>query len=304
MRRLLEFIFPGRRKRYGGYEFIEQVGRGGMSRIWKARQPGTGRICALKILTPQSVEMMDTFKRVFEAEEGAIALQLDHPNVIKTFDYGRTGKDEYYIAMEFVEGPNLETLVALADPWVKEHRFDLVLQMGAGLTYIHEQGLIHRDFCPKNVLCAKDGTAKITDFGLTIPASVKARTVLSRGGTASYMAPEQVKSRPVDERADIYAFGVSVFEVLSGRRPFPSSPDRSRTMQDHLNVEPLRLREVAPDMPAALEELAQKCIAKDRDLRYKSMRQVMLEFRSAVELARSRRKAAPPNRAPEAGAAQ
>ncbi len=303
MARLLDLIFPGRRARYGGYELIEEVGRGGMSRIWKARQPGTGRVCAVKILTPQSVEMMDTFKQVFEAEEGSIALRLDHPNVIKTFDYGRAGKDDYYIAMEFVDGPNLETLVALQFPWVEEHRFDLVLQMGSGLTYIHEQGLIHRDFCPKNVLRSRDGSAKIIDFGLTIPASLKARTVLSRGGTASYMAPEQVKSQPVDERTDIYAFGVSTFEVLAGRRPFPVSTDRSRRMQDHLNVEPLRLRQVAPDMPAALEDLVQKCIAKDRDLRYKSMPEVMIDLRSAVESARSRGETSGPDAPPRTGGA-
>lgn len=287
MVKLLDVIFRRRREPYGGYRLMKQVASGGMSRVWKARQPSTGHICALKILTPESVEMMDTFRKVFEAEEGAIALRLDHPNVIKTFDYGRGGKDEYYIAMEFVDGPNLETLIVLEEPWVEENRFDLILQMGAGLSYIHKQGLIHRDFCPKNVLRASDGTPKIIDFGLTIPATLKARTVLSRGGTPSYMAPEQVKSIPLDERTDIYAFGVSIFEVLTGRRPFPASADGGRKMQDHLNVEPLLLRQVSPQMPEELEKVIQKCIAKERDLRYKSMVQVVDDMRLAVQVARS-----------------
>ncbi len=289
MSKLLDFIFPRRKGRYGGYEILRKVASGGMSWVWRARQPGTGRICALKVLRPESAEMIDVFRRVFEAEEGTIALRLDHPNVIQTFDYGRTDAGGYYIAMEFVDGPNLEQLILLEFSRVQENRFDLIRQIGAGLSYIHKRGLIHRDFCPKNVLIAPDGTAKIIDFGLTVPASLKARTVLSRGGTASYMAPEQVKSQALDERTDIYAFGVSVFEILTGRRPFPAVAGRSRRMQDHLNVRPLRLRQLAPEMPEELERVMEKCIAKNRDLRYKSMQEVLRELEPAVEIAESRR---------------
>jgi len=286
MAKLFDWIFRRSRQRYGGYELIEQIAHGGMSHIYKARRSGTDCICALKVLTAESVEMLKTLNSVFQADEGAIALRLDHPNVIKTFDYGRS-KNEYYIAMEFVDGPNLATAVAVQAPWVTRRRFDLALQIGAGLTYIHDQGLIHRDFCPKNVLCTQEGAPKIIDFGLTIPASVKEKTIISRGGTASYMAPEQVKSLPLDERTDIYAFGVSLFEILTGRRPFPRSADRSRRMQDHLNVRPFRLRQIAPEMPEELERVIEKCIAKDRDLRYKSMHEVMDELTAAIEIARS-----------------
>lgn len=283
----LHFLFSRRKQPYGGYRLEEEVAGGGMSRIWRARHPETGRIYALKVLTPESVEVLDRFKKLFEAEEGVIALRLDHPNVIKTFEYGRGPQDEYYIVMEFVDGPNLETLIVVDSPRVRENRFDLLLQIGAGLGYIHDQGLIHRDFCPKNVLYSREGTAKIIDFGLTIPASLKSRAVWARAGTASYMAPEQVRSQPVDERTDIYGFGVSAFEILTGRRPFPRSADRSRRMQDHLNVEPLLLRRVAPDLPEELEGVVQKCIAKESDLRYKSMADVMRDVRAAVEIARS-----------------
>jgi serine/threonine protein kinase len=282
MARFWSFLSRSRKPPYGGYELLGEIGRGGMSRIWKARHPETGRICAIKVLTPESVETMDRFKGLFDAEEGQIALRLDHPNVIKTFDYGRGAGNEYYIVMEYVDGPNLESLIAVGEQRWRDSRFDLLAQVGSGLRYIHEQGLIHRDFCPKNVLCAKDGTAKIIDFGLTIPASVKARTVVARAGTASYMAPEQVKSQPVDARTDVYAFGVSAFEILTGRRPFPRSADRSRRMQDHLNVEPLRLRQVDPELPEQLENVVARCIAKERDLRYKSMADVMTDIALAL----------------------
>jgi len=262
MARLLDRIFPFRKPPYGGYVLEERVASGGMSAIWRARHPTTGRLYAVKILTPESAELQASFGKVFAAEEGQTALRLDHPNVIKTHEYGRHGRDAYYIVMEYVDGPNLETLIVLQAPRVRENRFDLALQVGAGLAYIHEQGLIHRDFCPKNVLYGSDGVAKIIDFGLSIPAGVKSPLAEARAGTASYMAPEQIRSQPLDERADIYAFGLSVFEILTCRRPFPDTSDRSRRMQHRLNVEPLRLREVAPELPAELEAVIGKCIEK------------------------------------------
>ncbi len=287
MARILDFL-SGRKGRYGGYELLEQVASGGMSTVWKVRHPDTGRIYAMKILTAQSVQTLALFRRLFAAEEGKIALGLDHPNVIKTLDYGQGRREEYYIVMEYVDGPNLATLIAVESPELRDRRFDLAMQMGAGLRYIHEEGLIHRDFCPKNVLYSAEGTAKIIDFGLTIPASLKARTVVARAGTASYMAPEQIRSQPVDARADIYSFGVSIFELLTGQHPFPRASDRGKRMQEHLNVEPPSLRQVAPELPEELEQVVGKCIAKERRLRYKTMRDVMEGLKAAVDIAVSR----------------
>jgi serine/threonine protein kinase len=287
MAKFLDFLFSPRKPPYGGYIPEAQVGTGGMSTIWRARHPGTGQVVALKILTAESAELQASFGRAFAAEEGQTALRLDHPNVIKTYEYGREGKDHYYIVMEYVDGANLETLILLQSPRVRENRFDLLLQVGSGLAYIHQQGLIHRDFCPKNVLYGADGTAKIIDFGLTIPAGVKSPLAETRAGTASYMAPEQIRSQPLDERADVYAFGLSAFEILTCRRPFPATSDRSRRMQHRLNVEPLRLRNVAPELPEALEVLIGKCIEKDREMRYKAMPEVMKDLRAAVQAATS-----------------
>jgi len=284
---LLDFIFSRGKKRYGGYELLDEIARGGMSRVWRARKPGDDRIYAVKVLTPESVEAMNRFRQVFETEEGEVALRLNHPNVIKTYEYGRLAGDAYYIVMEYVDGPNLETLVVLESPRIKDNRFDLVLQMGAGLQYIHEQGLIHRDFCPKNVLYGTDNVAKIIDFGLCVPTVVQERTFMARAGTASYMAPEQVRSQPLDARADIYAYGMSAFEVLTHRRPFPRTASRSRRMQDHLNIQPLRLRQVAPELPEEMEQVIEKCIAKDREMRYKSMDAVLRDMRAAVQIALS-----------------
>ncbi|MCD6416241.1 MAG: serine/threonine protein kinase [Planctomycetes bacterium] len=287
MKRFLDFIFFRGKKRYGGYELLEEIARGGMSHIWKARQPETGKLCALKILTPESVGTQDRFKKLFESEEGAIALRLSHKNVIETFDFGRGSQDEYYIAMEYVNGPNLEALIVVESPRVRRNRFELLMQMAQGLAYIHEQSLIHRDFCPKNVLLGSDGVVKIIDFGLCIPAGVHSRALITRAGTASYMAPEQVRNQQVDVRTDIYAYGVSAYEVLTFRKPFNLSGDRQRKMQTHLNVPPLPLRDLEPGLPDELDDVLRKCIAKDRNMRYKSMNEAIEDLQAAIEIARA-----------------
>ncbi len=281
----LDFILFRKKDRYGGYELIEEIARGGMSRIWKARHPETGEICALKVLTSESVETQERFRSQFETGEGEIALRLNHPNVIRTFDYGRERKGEYYICMEFVDGPNLGTLTATGSDRVSQNRFRLIMQLGAGLRYIHGMGLIHRDFCPKNVLLTEDGVPKIIDFGLTIPAQLKHRATVTRAGTASYMAPEQVRNLNVDERTDIYAYGVSIFEIITFRHPFPTASTRRRRMEHHLNARPLHLSRFDADLPQELDDVIQKCIAKDRDMRYKSMDEVMKDLHAAVQIA-------------------
>jgi len=285
MKWVLRLLGLGRGGPYGDYRIVSEIARGGMSRIWKVRHRASGQVYALKVLTPETVELMDLCQALFSAEEGQIALRLEHPNVIRTLDYGRSRGNHYYIVMEYVDGPNLAKLITVEWLRVRQRRFDLVMQVGTGLAYIHAQGLIHRDFCPKNVLLAPDGTAKVIDFGLTVPASVKVRSLLARSGTASYMAPEQIRGQPLDGRADVYAFGVSAFEILTGRRPYPASPDRGRRMQDHLNIEPMRLRQAAPELPGQLEAVVAKCVEKDRDLRYKSMADVMRDLQLAVEVA-------------------
>ena len=196
-------------------------------------------------------------------------------------EYGQED-ESHYIIMEFVDGPNLERLIVQGDGRTRENRFDILVQVGRGLDYIHHQGLIHRDFCPKNILYDSHDTAKIIDFGLTIPAASRPGDIVDHSGTASYMAPEQIKRLKLDERTDIYAFGVTAFEILTGRRPFPHSSDRERRLQYHLNIEPLKLRELDPALPAELQEVIGRCIEKKPQLRYKTMGEVMRDVIRAV----------------------
>ena len=280
----LDFLFSRQKekKKASRYEPIEVIATGGMSEVWKARDKETGGICALKYLEAESVELRHKFQKIFSADEGQIALQMDHPNVVHTFEYGNY-KDKYYIVMEFIDGPTLTWLIVQRDERVTgDNRFDVLLQAGRGLDYIHKQGLIHRDFCPKNILYDTDGTAKTIAFGLSTPAASRPTKLVDMSGTASYMAPEQIRRQDLDARTDIYAFGISAFEILTGERPFPTTSNRERKLQNHLNVEPKRVRDIDPCLPEALDDVVAKCIEKDPDARYNSMTEVMRDIQRGM----------------------
>ena len=203
------------------YEIIREVAKGGMSLVYEAARKRDNARVAIKIITPKFTQLAAQLDEAFKkGSEGEIALTLRHPNVIRTFDYGHKGH-EYYIVMEFIDGPNLKQLIDQHSPRIAKHGLQIAIQIARGLAYIHKNGLVHRDFCPKNILLTEDGTPKIIDFGLAIPAHLKDKWRFDRSGTVAYMAPEQVRGQKVDARTDVYAFSVSMFEILTGTRPFP-----------------------------------------------------------------------------------
>lgn len=278
---LLESLNFWRKDRVASYRLLEPIASGGMGTVWRAEDRKTGRIVAVKLIKPETNDVVEKMKRIFNAEEGEIALKLHHPNVVETYEYG-THRGQYYTVMEFIDGPNIKLMIISEDERIRKNRLDMCVQMGRGLAYIHQEGLVHRDFCPKNILYTKKNMVKIIDFGLTIPADVKKRGV-DQSGTASYMAPEQIRRLRVDNRADIYAFGVSAFEILTGRRPFPNNPDSRKKMEHHLNIEPLKLTDVDESMPMELEELISRCIQKEPDQRYPTMFALMKDLRKIVD---------------------
>ena len=283
MLKLLEFILGRLRGKAARYELIQEIGEGGMSKVWKAKDLETGSIVALKILHPKSVALMRTYRKLFHAHEGQIALGLDHPNVIRTFDFGTWERKTYFIAMEYVDGPALDKLIRVHDERVRQARYRIIMQTAEGLRYLHQKGLIHRDFCPKNVLYGSDGLAKIIDFGLTIPAWAEQRVGLERAGTASYMAPEQIRRLKLDERTDIYAFGLTAFELLTFARPFREVQSKRSRIELHLNIEPVSPLEIDPTVPPQIAKIVVKCIEKEARLRYKNMGEVIDALTNALE---------------------
>ncbi len=250
------------------YKIVREVAKGGMSVVYEATRNRDKTKVAIKIITPKFTQLAQQLEEAFDkGSEGEIALTLRHPNVIRTFDFGHKGR-EYYIVMEFIDGPNLKQLIDQHSPRITERGLQIAIQIARGLAYIHKNGLVHRDFCPKNILLTEDGTPKIIDFGLAIPANLKDKWRYDRSGTVAYMAPEQVRGQKVDARTDVYAYSVSVFEILTGTRPFPDDSDRFRKMAVHLNRDPVNPRERNRSIPVVLEHILLRGMARDVNDRY------------------------------------
>lgn len=257
------------------YRFERMIAKGGMSVVWQGLRISDGLDVAIKIITPEFSSLAEVLEKVFKkGSEGEIAATMNHRNVVRTIDYGKK-RTQYYIIMEYVDGPPMVQLIRTNEERWRNNKFEMFMAVGRGLAYIHQHNLVHRDFCPKNILVGSDNIPKIIDFGLAIPRSFRGEWKFDRSGTASYMAPEQVRGQQVDVRTDIYAFGVTAYEILTGERPYPESKTRFGKMQPHLNVAPVKPRKYNPLIPVPLEHIILKAMEKARDRRYQTMDAMM-----------------------------
>src|ERR671917_195550 len=224
----------------GGYQVIDRVGSGGMADVYCARDTQLGRKVALKLLYRRFAEdpqFVERFRR-----EASSAASLQHPNVVQVFDRGEWD-GTYYIAMEFLEGRNLKQVVrdhGALDPALA---VDLVAQILKAARFAHRRGVVHRDIKPHNVIVDDEGRAKVTDFGIARAGSSDMTETGSIMGTAQYLSPEQAQGHPVDARADLYAIGVVLYELLCGVPPFDADSPVT-----------IALKQVVEDPVAELEE--------------------------------------------------
>lgn len=205
-------------QRLGQYELLSLLGRGGMATVYRARQASMERDVAIKIIDPRLAESPDFVKR-FEREARTIA-SLSHPHILKVFDFGQFG-EHLYLVMELLKGGSLANLIQKG-PLPLDIVEKVLDQVASALDYAHEQEIIHRDLKPQNVLLDEKGHAFLTDFG--IARLLNRGTKLTQSGmvmgTPAYMAPEIWDNQPSDARADIYALGIMLFEMLAGRAHF------------------------------------------------------------------------------------
>ena len=271
-------LSPG--TRLGPYEVVEPIGAGGMGEVYKAKDTRLDRSVAIKVLPSHLSESAELRQR-FEQEARAVS-SLNHPNICTLHDIGRENGVDFMV-MELIEGETLfDRLRKGALP------LDLALKHGRNvadaLDKAHRAGVVHRDLKPGNIMLTKTGGTKLFDFGLatrlrrgfgearteesSLPTQQKPLT--EKGailGTFQYMAPEQLEGKEVDGRADIFAFGAVLYEMVTGKKAFAGESQAS-VIAAILEREPLRLTEIEPVTPPALEHLVSGCLSKDRDARW------------------------------------
>ncbi len=255
-------------RQLGGYEIISEIGRGGMGVVYRARQLSLDREVALKTLMP-GLALDETLVERFEAEARA-ASRINHPNLVPVYDVGRE-QDVHYLAMEFVEGQDLATLLHRDGPTDYPEAAAIASQAAAGLGALHRAGVVHRDVKPSNVLVRPDGVVKVTDFGVALLQGAAARLTAegSTVGTATYMSPEQVRGEELDGRSDVYSLGIVLYQMLTGAPPFVADAPLV-VMRQHCEEEPPSIRRARPDVPDRLAQVVARCLAKSPDDRYQT----------------------------------
>jgi beta-lactam-binding protein with PASTA domain/tRNA A-37 threonylcarbamoyl transferase component Bud32 len=257
----------GGRALNGRYQLIGLVGGGGMAQVYKARDNVLGRTVAVKVLREQytnDAQFVARFKR-----EAQAAANLAHPNIVNVYDVGQDG-DLYYIVMEYIPGDNLKAYIRRSAPLTTDKAIAIAIQILAGLEYAHRSGLIHRDIKPQNVLIAPDGTVKVTDFGIAKSVSDLGLTEAGMAlGTAHYFSPEQAKGERVLPQSDIYAVGVTLYEMLTGHIPFESDNVMGLAFK-HISEPPRPPRQLNPSIPMRLDAIILKALAKEASDRFAS----------------------------------
>lgn len=276
--------------RLGSYEIVAPLGAGGMGEVYKARDVRLGRTVAIKVLPPH-VAGREDFRQRFEREARAVS-NLKHPHICVLHDIGRSDGADFMV-MEYLEGETLAARLSRGVPPI-DQVLKIATEVADALDHAHRNGVVHRDVKPTNIMLTRDG-AKVLDFGLAkaIPGTTSSAvdsatlTVEMIVGTPQYMAPEQFGGAQADERSDVFAFGCVLYEMLAGRRAFDGKT-RTTVMAAILSGETPPMNVLPPVKPPLMERLVLRCLAKEPDDRWQSIRDVLLELRSLGEPSRVR----------------
>src|SRR5438874_2772166 len=270
------------------YKIIEQIGHGGMGRVYKALQAPLDRLVALKVLGAGHDRDPNFYKRFFL--EASVTAKLTHPNTITLYDYGRTEDGIFFIAMEYLNGRTLSAAMQQDGPLAQERVIHIAQQICRSLREAHSLRIIHRDLKPANVMLLRQHDdhdfVKVLDFGLVkfFQGDTSDGDITNAGtfmGSPHYIAPEQARNQAPDQRCDIYSLGVLAYHMLTGSVPF-TAPNPVDIILKHLHDVPPKPREQRPDLniDAELEAIVLRCMAKDRADRFQSMDDLLIELRT------------------------
>jgi len=266
---------PGR---FGRFYLEELVNRGGLAEIWLATD-AQRQYFALRRMIDNSLFNFTERRRFFHGCE--VLSQIHHHEyVINYYEHGKI-EGRPYLLMEYVQGANLKLLIARSDQALADNVAQIIIDMALGLEQVHDSGFIHLDFKPENVMVTPNAKVRLIDFDLAQPKPVEPKKMPGNPGTPGYMSPEHLQHLPLDERADIFAFGVTAYEVLTFAKPFPGdTPDE--ILRKQVNGELILPRELNPDIPPAVEKIILKCLERDLKERYPYMSVVVRDLQAAL----------------------
>jgi eukaryotic-like serine/threonine-protein kinase len=255
------------------FDLRGKTGQGSMSKVFQAYDRELGRTVALKLLDKEKTKKFEErFKSlsVKKPTEGQVCIDLTHPNIVKTFEFGTTTQNEPYLVMEWVEGNGLNFLVETRNAQLNGNRISFICQMCDAIEYLHGQKYIHRDLCSRNVMVTPDGQVKLIDFGLTVPNLPEFLVPGNRTGTTDYMAPEIIKRQTTDLRVDVFALGVTAYEIFTGQMPWERTPSSDENLRRRLNTPPRDAKTLRPDLDDQLIEVLMKGVERERGARYQT----------------------------------
>ncbi|MBQ8555639.1 MAG: Stk1 family PASTA domain-containing Ser/Thr kinase [Clostridia bacterium] len=264
----------------GRYVLVEQIGIGGMAIVYRAIDRNTGHSVAVKVLKPEfnrDAEFVSRFQREAEA-----ASKMTHHNIVNLLDVGMDGENRYLI-MEYVKGKTLKEVIQEKGRISAPVAVQITIRILSALQHAHQNGIIHRDIKPQNILVHADGHIKVADFGIARMAN---SSTLTRGdsvmGSVHYFSPEQAQGQGTDVTSDLYSVGVTLYEMLTGRVPFDGDSPVAIAMQ-HVHAVPENIRKFAPEVPEAICHVCLKAMEKNPQYRYHSAREMASELRMALE---------------------
>jgi len=252
------------------FDLLGRLGQGSMSKVWRARDRVLSRTVCLKVLDKAKTAKFEArFPGLKRPTEGAICLTLRHKNIVQTYEHGTSSANEQFLVMELIEGMGLNFLIETRSPQVEGKRVHLLTQIAEGIDYVHKQQYLHRDICPRNIMVTNQGDVKIIDFGLTIPLRPEFCRPGNRTGTPNYLAPELIKRTTTDQRVDLFALGVTAYELFTGNLPWERA-ESMQTLLSHMNSPGRDPREHVPELNPGVALFLIKAVERDPRERFQS----------------------------------
>ena len=271
---------PGEAGHFGEYDLQEVVNSGGMADIWLATDPDHHTVAVRRLHS--ELRKDSKAKKRFVSGCEILEKVCDHPYIVQYLGHGKV-KGDLFLAMEYCEFPNLKILISRNDPVLEQYVGNILIDVAEALEHVHDNGFLHYDFKPENILVSRNGNVRLCDFDLSRPIPETPTKMPDNPGTPVYMAPEQLRGREIDQRTDIFSFGVTMYETLTGQKPFDGKTSKDVLMQQKERSRFFaKPRDLNPSIPEDVERIILKCIEFEMNNRYPYINYLVAELRKAL----------------------